>query len=571
MFPASCLLFSCFHKGMIYILISGKMLKEAIISASLALTDMKKQVDELNVYPVPDGDTGTNMSLTLTNAMNELKSMDDNAGVGEVAARAASAMLRGARGNSGVITSLLFRGFSKGLKDKDKAGCEDMAAALEIGVEAAYKAVMKPAEGTILTVARVSAERARESSFITNDPVAQWSDVCAAAKAALAKTPEQLPILKKAGVVDAGGKGLVIIFEEMLHAFRGEPRTVPNAPKVISDGAVFTVEDDENAEITFGYCTEFIVNIPENAAEKDPVELRKYLESIGDCVVVVDDEDIIKVHVHTDNPGLAMEKGLTYGALSNMKVDNMRLQREKKAAEAKKLSEKPVPVSPEKRFGFVSVASGAGIEAMFKDLGVDCIVKGGQTMNPSADDILRAAYSVAAEIVFVLPNNKNIIMAAETAMKLSERTICVLRTTSIPQGMSAMLSFDPDSDFDSNRMNMTLAAERVQSGLVTFAARDSSFSGHEIRTGDILALENGRLSFIDRDITRAAYKLTRKLVKNQKGASSYITVLYGEDISEEKAMELERIMKSKLGGIDVNFINGGQKVYYYIISVEAEG
>ncbi|MDE6592684.1 MAG: DAK2 domain-containing protein [Oscillospiraceae bacterium] len=556
-------------------MISGKMLKEAIISASLALTDMKKQVDELNVYPVPDGDTGTNMSLTLTNAMNELKSMDDNAGVGEVAARAASAMLRGARGNSGVITSLLFRGFSKGLKDKEKAGCEDMAAALEIGVEAAYKAVMKPAEGTILTVARLGAEKARQSSFVTNDPVAQWSDVCTAAKAALAKTPEQLPILKKAGVVDAGGKGLVIIFEEMLHAFRGEPRTVPSTPKVISDGAVFTVEDDEDAEITFGYCTEFIVNIPEGvnkgAPEKDPALLRKYLESIGDCVVVVDDEDIIKVHVHTDNPGLAMEKGLTYGALSNMKVDNMRLQREKKAAEAKKLNEKPVPAPPEKRFGFVSVASGSGIEAMFKDLGVDCIVKGGQTMNPSADDILRAAYSVPAEIVFVLPNNKNIIMAAETAMKLSERTICVLRTTSIPQGMSAMLSFDPDSDFDSNRMNMTLAAERVQSGLVTFAARDSSFSGHEIRTGDILALENGRLSFIDRDVTRAAYKLTRKLMKNQKGASSYITVLYGEDISEEKAMELERIMKSKLGGIDVNFINGGQKVYYYIISVEAEG
>ncbi|MCM1578422.1 MAG: DAK2 domain-containing protein [Ruminococcus sp.] len=552
-------------------MISGKMMKEAIISASLALTDMKTRVDELNVYPVPDGDTGTNMSLTLANAMGELKGMDDNAGVGEVAAKAASAMLRGARGNSGVITSLLFRGFAKGLKDKEKAGCEDMAVALEIGVEAAYKAVMKPAEGTILTVARMGAEKARESSFVTNDPVAQWSDVCNAAKEALAKTPEQLPILKKAGVVDAGGKGLVIIFEEMLHAFRGEPRTVPAAPKVISDGAVFTVDDDENAEITFGYCTEFIVNVSENAAEKDPADLRKYLESIGDCVVVVDDEDIIKVHVHTDNPGLAMEKGLKYGALSNMKVDNMRLQREKKTAEAKKLNEKPVPASPEKQFGFVSVASGAGIEAMFKDLGADCVVKGGQTMNPSAGDILRAAYSVPAETVFVLPNNKNIIMAAETAMKLSEKTICVLRTTSIPQGMAAMLNFDPDSDFDTNRMNMTLAAERVQSGLVTFAARDSSFSGHEIRTGDILALENGRLSFIDRDITRAAYKLTRKLMKNQKGASSYITVLYGEDISEEKAMELERIMKSKFGGIDVNFMNGGQKVYYYIISVEAEG
>ena len=555
---------------MIDILISGKMLKEAVISASLALTDMKKQVDELNVYPVPDGDTGTNMSLTIGNAAAELRELPDSVTAGEVAAKTASAMLRGARGNSGVITSLLFRGFSKGLEGREQAGCDDIAAALEIGVEAAYKSVMKPAEGTILTVARMSAEKARESSFVTNDPVALWSDVCAAAKEALAKTPEQLPILKKAGVVDAGGKGLVIIFEEMLRAFRGEPRSVPSTLKVVSDGTVFTVEDDDVAPITFGYCTEFIVNVTDEAAEKDPAALREYLETIGDCVVVVDDEDIIKVHVHTDNPGLAMEKGLRFGALSNMKVDNMRLQREKKAAENRKKNEKPVPVPATKKFGFVSVANGSGIEDMFRDLGVDCVVRGGQTMNPSADDILRAAYSVPAEIVFVLPNNKNIIMAAETAMKLSERTICVLRTTSIPQGMSAMLSFDPDSSFDFNRTGMTKAAERVQSGLVTFAARDSSFSGHEIKTGDILALENGRLSFIDRDITRAAYKITRKLIKNQKGASSYVTVLYGEDISEEKAMELERIMKAKLGGIDVNFIYGGQKVYYYIISVEAE-
>lgn len=555
---------------MIDIFISGKMLKEAIISASLALTDMKKQVDELNVYPVPDGDTGTNMSLTLGNAAAELKGIDDSAPAGEVAGKAASAMLRGARGNSGVITSLLFRGFAKGLADKEQAGCEDIAAALEIGVEAAYKSVMKPAEGTILTVARMGAEKARESSFVTNDPVALWSDVCAASRNALAKTPEQLPILKKAGVVDAGGKGLVIIFEEMLRAFKGEPRSAVSGPKVISEGTAFTVEDDEDAPITFGYCTEFIVNIMTEAKESDPAVLRKYLGTIGDCVVVVDDEDIIKVHVHTDNPGLAMEKGLCYGALTSIKVDNMRIQRERKAAENRRKNEKPVPVAATKRFGFVSIASGSGIEAMFRDLGVDCVVKGGQTMNPSADDILRAVYSVPAETVFVLPNNKNIIMAAETAMKLSERTICVLRTTSIPQGMSAMLSFDPEGDFDFNRNNMLQAAERVQSGLVTFAARDSSFSGHEIKTGDILALENGRLSFIDRDVTRAAYKITRKLIKNQKGASSYVTVLYGEDISTEKAGELEKILKAKLGGIDVNFINGGQKVYYYIIAVEAE-
>ncbi|MCI7767657.1 MAG: DAK2 domain-containing protein [Oscillospiraceae bacterium] len=547
-------------------MISGKMLKDSLISAALTLSDLKKQVDELNVYPVPDGDTGTNMSLTFSNAMNALASVSDDAEVSEVASAAASAMLRGARGNSGVITSLLFRGFSKGLAGKKEADCDDIANALEIGVEAAYKSVMKPAEGTILTVARVSAEKARESSFSTNDPVTLWSDVCIAAEDALAKTPEQLPILKKAGVVDAGGKGLVIIFNEMLRAFKGEPRTISAEPKVVSDGKYsFTVEDDETMEITFGYCTEFIVNVTDTG--KKPAELRSYLESIGDCVVVVDDDDIIKVHVHTDHPGLAFEKGLEFGSLCNMKVDNMRLQREKKAA-SKPSNEKPVPAAPEKKFGFVAVANGSGIEAMFTDLGADAIVRGGQTMNPSADDILRAVYSVPAEIVFILPNNKNIIMAAEQAMKLSEKTICVLRTTSVPQGMSAMMNFDPDSDLDTNRMNMTLAAEKVQSGLVTFAARDSSFSGHEIKTGDILALENGRLSFIDRDVTRAAYKLTRKLMKNLKGNAGFVTVMYGSDVPSDKSEELENIMRSKLSSVDVNFVRGGQPVYYYIISVE---
>ena len=546
-------------------LISGKMLKDALVSASLTLTDMKKQVDELNVYPVPDGDTGTNMSLTLTNAMNALATVPDNADVSDVASAAASAMLRGARGNSGVITSLLFRGFSKGLSGKKEASCDDIAAALEIGVEAAYKSVMKPVEGTILTVARVAAEKARDSSFSTNDPVSLWSDVCACAEEALEKTPDQLPILKKAGVVDAGGKGLVIIFNEMLRAFRGEPRTVSTEPKIISEGRFsFTVEDDENMEITFGYCTEFIVNVTDTA--KKPAELRSYLESIGDCVVVVDDDDIIKVHVHTDHPGLAFEKGLEYGSLCNMKVDNMRLQREKKTV--KTAEQKPVPAAAEKKYGFVSVANGSGVEAMFTDLGADAIVRGGQTMNPSAEDILRAVYSVPAEIVFILPNNKNIIMAAEQAMKLSEKTICVLRTSSVPQGMSAMMSFDPDADLDTNRMNMTLAAEKVQSGLVTFAARDSSFSGHDIKTGDILALENGRLSFIDRDITRAAYKLTRKLMKNLKKNTGFVTVMYGADVSEEKAAELEKIMQAKFSSVDVNFVRGGQPVYYYIISVE---
>ncbi|MCC8042006.1 MAG: DAK2 domain-containing protein [Oscillospiraceae bacterium] len=552
-------------------MINGKMFKDALVSAALTLTDMKKQVDRLNVYPVPDGDTGTNMSLTVGNAVSELNALPDNTPISLVAQKAAFAMLRGARGNSGVITSLLFRGFSKGFEGKDEVDCEDIATALELGVEGAYKAVMNPTEGTILTVARISAETARKGTHLVNDPVALWADIVNAAEDALEKTPDQLPILKKAGVVDAGGKGLCIIFEEMLKAFRGQARTVVqiSAADAADDRLAFSVEDDDTAEITFGYCTEFIINVTE--ADKNPMDLRAYLETIGDCVVVVDDDDIIKVHVHTDHPGNAIEKGLTFGALCNLKIDNMRLQREKKAeaarlaAEKEKAELKPVPA--EKPLGFVAVAAGFGIEALFKDLGADCVVKGGQAMNPSSDDILKAVYSVPAETVFVLPNNKNIVMAAEQAMKMSQRNICVLHTNSIPQGMSAMLAYDPDGDLDSNRINMTAAAENVQSGQVTFAARDSSFSGHDIKEGDILALENGRLAFSERDPAKAAYKLTKQLIKKVKDAS-FVTVIYGSDVTEETAEQLKEQFESKFSGIDVSFINGGQPVYYYIISVE---
>ncbi|MBQ4256942.1 MAG: DAK2 domain-containing protein, partial [Oscillospiraceae bacterium] len=358
-------------------LISGKMLRDAIISAALTLGEVKKDIDNLNVYPVPDGDTGTNMSLTLSNAMTDLESVPDSASVAEVSSRAAGAMLRGARGNSGVITSLLFRGISKGLADKQQATCDDIAAALALGVEAAYKAVMKPVEGTILTVARVAAEKARELSFETNDTVSQWADMVTAAKAALEKTPEQLPVLKKAGVVDAGGYGLCIIFEEMLRAFRGEPRKAKKAESTSESKFHLEIKDDE--EIVFGYCTEYIVN--GDLTEEMAADLRSYLESIGNCVVVVHDEDIIKIHVHTEHPGLAFEKGLSLGYLSNMKVDNMRLQRQNRMQAFKKANEKPVPAAPEKKYGFVCVANGEGIEGIFKDLGADEVVKGGQTMN----------------------------------------------------------------------------------------------------------------------------------------------------------------------------------------------
>lgn len=547
-------------------MINGDLLKNAYISAAVSIANKKRDVDELNVYPVPDGDTGTNMSMTMNNALKELRQLEKGETVSHVADVCASALLRGARGNSGVILSLLFRGFSKGLAGRDTADCDDITNALKLGVEAAYKAVMKPTEGTILTVARVAAEKSEESARLTNDPVALWSDVCAAADEALAKTPEQLPVLKKAKVVDAGGMGLTVIWHAMLDVFRGGDVALPSDETAVSSSSnITTVGDFDDEIITFTYCTEFIVNKRPGCA--DASKLKAFLETIGDCVVAVDDDDIIKVHVHTDHPGKAIEEGLLFGSLINLKIDNMRYQHENKAKDAKLTHEKNiVPAEPVKPLGFAVVANGAGVEEMFRNLGADCIVKGGQTMNPSTDDIIRAVYSVPAETVYVLPNNKNIIMAAEQAVKLSDKKICVIPTRTIPQGMTAMLNFDPDSSFEDNRMNMTRAMENVSTGLVTFAARDSDIDGHPIRKGEILSLDNGKLSFTEKDVNKAAYKLTKKLMKN---GASFITVIYGADVTDSKADELSQLMNTKFGSaVDVNFISGGQPVYYYIISVE---
>ena len=541
-------------------MIDGKTLKYAYISAAVTISNMKKEVDELNVYPVPDGDTGTNMSMTMSNALKELMVSSDDLPASDIAKTAASAMLRGARGNSGVILSLLFRGFSKGLAGKSEIDCEDIVTALENGVKAAYKAVMNPTEGTILTVARVASEKAAEAAHLVNDPAVLWEDVCKAAEEALAKTPDQLPVLKKAGVVDAGGKGLTLIWNAMRDVFNGGEAVVPVevGASTVTVSAAAAAGDEE---ITFTYCTEFIVN--KSQESKDATALRAYLETIGDCVVVVDDEDIIKVHVHTDHPGKAIEEGLKFGALTNMKIDNMRMQHESKAAAAK--NDGMVPVAAEKPFGFVTVAAGKGIEELFRNLGADCVVRGGQTMNPSTEDILRAVYSTPAETVFVLPNNKNIIMAAEQAAKLSERRVCVIPTRTIPQGITAMMSYDPDASFSDNRMEMTKAIERVSTGQVTFAARDSLYEGKNIKKGDILALENNKLVFLDRDVSKAAYKLTKRMIK---GDSAYVTLIYGSDVSDERAEELAEIMKTKFGHVEIMLINGGQPVYYYIISVE---
>lgn len=558
-------------------MINGDILRDAIISAANNLSNNRKQVDDLNVFPVPDGDTGTNMSMTLANSARELEKLSGET-AGRIANVNASALLRGARGNSGVITSLLFRGFAKGMGDDEFATAQNISAAFELGVDAAYKAVMKPTEGTILTVARVASEKAKAAYENGEDELAVFEAALEGAKEALATTPELLPVLKKAGVVDAGGKGFVVILEGMLSVLRdGVVIAANNAPaeETAEEESSVNAAGEFETEITFTYCTEFIVNRnPE--CEKEPSDLRAFLETIGDCVVVVDSEDIIKVHVHTDHPGNAIENALTFGQLVHLKIENMRDQHERAKHDAENARKKPAknsdmtetikPVTPTKPVGFVSVCAGNGIADLFRDLGVDTVVSGGQTMNPSTDDILRAVESTPAETVYVLPNNKNIIMAAEQAIPLSTRRVIVIHTRTIPQGISAMLAFDPDSDDEQNAINMQKSTERIATGQITFAARDSDFEGHKIKKGELLALLGGKVAFVDTDLEKTVLKLTKQMVKRD---SQFITVIYGEDITDEQAAAIEEQIKEKYGAkAEITFINGGQPVYYFIISVE---
>ncbi len=549
-------------------IISGKILRDAVISGANNIVNNKSMVDELNVFPVPDGDTGTNMSMTIKNAMPELKMMNNDVTVGAVAEAAASAMLRGARGNSGVILSLLFRGLSKGLNGKTSATAQDIAKSLGLGVAAAYKSVMKPTEGTILTVAREASEAAEKTAAETDDPAKMFKTITEAAKIALDKTPELLPVLKKAGVVDAGGMGFYVILCGMRQVVEGGEIIQSNEDvrSEVKEPVITNAAGSVQADIEFTYCTEFIVQ--KKADCKDSNLLRAYLESIGDCVVVVDDDDIIKVHVHTEHPGKALEQGLLFGSLVNLKIENMKEQhknQEKKVEMAKK--KKAQPVKPEKQFGFVSVVNGAGLEAIFTDLGVDSIVRGGQTSNPSTEDIIEAILATPAKNVFVLPNNKNIIMAAEQAVKLvTDRKVIVLQSRTVPQGISAMIAFDSSCDVSENSVNMTAALDNVGTGSITFAVRDSEFDDKKIKQGDILAMENGKLAIVERDVTKALVKITKKLLKSD---SSYVTIIYGSDVTDDAAQEAYELLKSKLDSdLEIVLVNGGQPIYYYIVSVE---
>ena len=552
-------------------MITGKMFRDGVISASNNISNSRQAVDALNIFPVPDGDTGTNMSMTIGAAAKEMAVLPDDCTLSEASSRCASALLRGARGNSGVILSLIFRGFAKGFKGLDEADGKAVANAFKLGVEAAYKAVMKPTEGTILTVIRKAAEAADELSQTLNDPIEVSFAALLAAKEALAQTPEQLPVLKKAGVVDAGGQGLVLIFQGFESVF-GHNAIV----QALDGSAVVPVSVPDKStvaeapdDIEFGYCSEFLIEKSADANEKDPLRLRAFLESIGDCVVVVDDSDIIKVHVHSNEPGNVIQAALKYGQLINIKIDNMRYQH-RNANEGVKEGEMPVmpKAEPENEYGFVAVCAGEGLSELFKDIGADVVVSGGQTMNPSTDDILNAVMATPAKTVFVLPNNKNIIMAAEQAIPLAEgREVRVLQTKTIPQGISAMLMFDESADADENQMAMMEAAENVATAQVTFAARDSEIDGEPIKQGEIMGLCNGKIKYTGTDIVDIAYKSTVKVFK--RAQSSIITLIYGEGVSEEQALAVKERLENKYSDeVEISIVNGGQPIYYFIISVE---
>ena len=555
--------------------IDGAAFSRMMLSAAAEIDLNKQKVNELNVFPVPDGDTGTNMSMTLSAASTELRKADGIT-LTKAADKTASALLRGARGNSGVILSLLFRGFSKSLKGKLEADGKDFAAALTAGVEAAYKAVMKPAEGTILTVSRLTADAARDLAVENNEIEYVLQHCLDTAHAALDNTVNQNPVLKKAGVVDAGGMGFCLILRGMLESLRGND-IVCEDTGAVNEEADFGIFDSE--DITFAFDTVFIVRKREDITSLDP--LREYLGSIGDSLVIGEDDEAFKVHVHTNIPGDALSEAQKYGTLELAKIENMRLQHDdltagRKArstddleAVEKELENQPAkqeaPAKPEKRYGSVAVCAGAGLAGVFRDLGVDEIIEGGQTMNPSTEDILHAIEKTPAEIVFVLPNNKNIIMAAQAAAELATRKVLVVPTKTVPQGISAMLAFDAAMEPEENEAAMTDCLSGVMTMQITYAARDSDFDGFDIHAGDYLGLCDGALAGTTREITTLLASLADKAAEAGK---EFINIFYGADIQEPDAEAALELFRQHAPDAEVNLVSGGQPIYYYLISAE---
>ena len=540
-------------------IINGADFRRLVINAAANIENNKQHLNELNVFPVPDGDTGTNMSMTINAASADLRKVEDPS-LEKAAKTTASAMLRGARGNSGVILSLLMRGISNALKGKTEADGVVWAEALQSGVDAAYKAVMKPAEGTILTVARLAAAKAAEAARENNHIEFVHDAAIAEAKVALAATTDMNPVLKKAGVVDAGGKGWLLALEAMDLALKGEDIAVTSAGSEMETKEAADFSDFDTDDITFTYCTEFIIQ-RENDLDVEP--FRAFLDSLGDSLVLVDDEEIIKVHVHTNDPGKALHEAIDYGSFVTVKIENMRLQHTEKVMTENEKA--PKIAAPEKPLGVVSVCAGDGLADVFRNLGVDGIISGGQTMNPSTQDILTAVNAVPAETVFVLPNNKNIIMAAQQVDALTEKNVIVIPSKTVPQGITAMLSFNPEGSIEENEEALTEALATVDTMQITYAARNSDFDGFDIHEGDYMALYGSQLFSTSKDIKVLLKALAQKVRDDGK---EYITIYYGADVKERHAQKAADIFADICPDADVNLIRGGQPVYYYMISAE---
>ncbi|NBI06874.1 DAK2 domain-containing protein [Senegalia massiliensis] len=525
--------------------------KKAFINAANKLDKNKEVVNELNVFPVPDGDTGINMSLTMQSAIKHIRNNNADT-IDEIAKAASSGSLMGARGNSGVILSQLLRGFSKGLRGKEKINVPILANAFKHATETAYKAVMKPIEGTILTVARESAEKAEELIGKEEDIISFLEQVIIAGEDALRRTPEMLDVLKKAGVVDAGGKGLIYILKGALEAISGKIVELSNEDFEKKEIQIHEAHDNDT-EIKFGYCTEFIIK----KTDMEPTEFRNYISKYGDSMLVVGSDEMIKVHIHTNNPGEVLEEALKNGELIDIKIDNMRYQHENRIVNGK--------AKEIKKYSFIAISMGEGIKNVFEDLNVDHVITGGQTMNPSTEDILSAIDKVDGENIIILPNNSNIILAANQARELSERNIEVLPTKTIPQGISALLVFDEEIDLNDNLENMKEIINNVKTGQVTYAVRDTNINDKEIKKDDIMGISDGDIKTVGKDIDQVTIDLLKEIVTED---NDIISLFYGEEIDENKANNLAEKLQTEFNGVDIETIYGGQPLYYYLVSVE---
>ncbi|MDN3014794.1 DAK2 domain-containing protein [Paenibacillus sp. BSR1-1] len=552
--------------------LDGKRFAEMVIQGANHLSANAKMVDALNVFPVPDGDTGTNMNLSMTSGAKEVKN-NVQEHIGKVGAALSKGLLMGARGNSGVILSQLFRGFSKAVESKSAISGKDFATALEAGVETAYKAVMKPVEGTILTVAKDSAKKGVQAAQTSNDIIVIMEEVLKEARASLKRTPELLPVLKEVGVVDSGGQGLVFVYEGFLAELKGEklpdsPSAMPTMNELVSAEHHKSVQGHINTEdIEFGYCTEFMVRFETAKTAKNPFnegEFRNDLSKYGDSLLVIADEDVVKVHIHSEQPGEVLTYGQRYGNLINMKIENMRQQHSNIVGETHTplVAER---AQDQKEYGIVTVSMGSGIADLFKSIGAHAVIEGGQTMNPSTEDIVKAVKQVNAKKVFILPNNKNIIMAAEQAREVSEEEIYVIPSKTVPQGLSALLAFNPSAEVEANEASMKDALQHVKTGQITFAVRDTQIDGLEIEKDDFMGIAEGKIVVKNKDKGKAAEDLLSKMLDED---SEILTVIYGEDVSEDEVNSLTQFVEENYGDIEIEIHNGQQPLYSFIFSIE---